>query len=103
MALPARLSIARRAPPPPFRALLTSSFGSWGFPGEKFQLALFQPCRPAAPGLNHIFPQFSDPMRQTQAAEFVIVDSTELRTLSADSKSIRCSAFLFHIKLPPSV
>src|SRR5580765_5893562 len=36
MALPARLSIVRRAPPPPFRAWLTSSFGSWGFPNEKF-------------------------------------------------------------------
>jgi hypothetical protein len=55
-ALPTRLSIGHRAPPPPFRALLTSSFGSWGFLGEKFQLALFRPCRPAEPGLSHIFP-----------------------------------------------
>ena len=42
-------------------------------------------------------------MSQTQAAEFVIVDSTELRTLSADSKSIRCSPLFFYVKLPPSV
>src|SRR5688572_17611918 len=95
MCIPTRFLTVRRALLPPFQVSLTNSFRIGAFQARNSSLGCSNLVGQLRLGQTAFFPQFRDPMRQPQAPQFIIVSSTELRSLSADSKSIGAVRFFF--------